>query len=91
MDMQQSNLIAAAAYRRQSEIPDAERCPSCDGMGQADLGCAITHTIWATCSTCGGSGHLADVPEFLRARIPKAAPQERDGAGARGGRPRLSR
>lgn len=71
MDMQQSNVIAAAALRRQQAIPDAERCPSCEGMGQKDLGCAITHTIWATCLHCGGTGRLADVPEFLRARMRK--------------------
>ena len=69
MDSRQTVLLEMGMLAQQAEIPEDERCTTCNGQGQVVVGCAFTHSIYDTCSACGGSGLKSDQQRFERARV----------------------
>lgn len=56
MDFTQTILLEKGMRTQQASIPKEAQRTECEGMGQISVGCALTHSIYATCPACEGSG-----------------------------------
>ena len=63
MDFETTRILEQGMYAQQQSIPETERCDHCDGRGQVSVGCAITHSMYAKCFECFGTGRKADRQE----------------------------